>query len=241
MDHDPYFAGRPPDKTANEPNPMIVVWVAVYSSNLLVPLFISSFVTDKAGKFGMTIAIFLVLGLGCLVVPRHRHAGKAVITGGCFTAVFQFLPALPLFAGTIGVAVARNMGQTIGHEQIASEFGGFVATVVTGGILITMALTMGAMVVGISAWFEGSRAKGQQAKKAGDLDVLWTPPALPDGLTCPDPRDLGGHPFLPLRERRQLRHRADSGRPGETAILPIHENFRITMPDLEVDFPFREN
>lgn len=173
MDHDPYFAGRPhTTKSPDEPNPLIVGWVFVYILNLIVPLFLAMFVTDKAGKLGMTAAIVALLGLGCLVVPRCRHAGKAVVIGGGFTALLQFFPPLPMLAGTIGVAVARDMGQTLGGDQIASEFGGFVATVVTGGVLIAVALVIGWTVQGVSAWIAGERVGGRPSKGAGPEEIV---------------------------------------------------------------------
>lgn len=171
MDHDPYFAGRSDGKSATSPTPLLVGWGIIYGLNLFVPLFFGLAVTEKSGRQGMTFAIFLLLGLGSWAVSTLRDAGKAVILGGGFVALTQCIPFLQVSAGAIGISVARDMGQTIGREQVGSEFGGFAATVVTGGLLITLALILGWMVQGVSASFAGWRAGRKPARKPASLEI----------------------------------------------------------------------
>lgn len=152
---DPYFAGRvkaeagKPRGSSHGTRPLVLAWVAVYLLNLIFPLFAGWSVTGKGGRVGMFLGILLLLATGCLAVVKSRRFGIALVVGGVFVAVGQLLPIAQLGAGTIGLYAAQLLGlvtlrwpdDDIG--DINGEPGGFVATVITGGLLMVPAAIIG--------------------------------------------------------------------------------------------------
>ncbi len=153
---DPDFAGRigPPKGFARGGWALVGGWAGVYALNLIVPLPLGWTMTDAAGRVGMVLAVLTMLATGGYACLGSRKAGVTLLVGGGILAVCQFFPFPQILAGMIGIAAARAMGLTTGGEGhgmevVNSVLGGFVATTLTGGILIVAALSMGIILVGI--------------------------------------------------------------------------------------------
>lgn len=171
MDHDPYFAGRPPDKNSNEQKSLLTGWCIIYGLNLIVPLYFGIGFTQSHGRLGMGVAVLLMFGAGCCAVRRLPSLGRAINIGGLLVAAVQIFPILQVAAGFIGILWASNMGLEVDGPH-ASKFGGFVATVFTGGILIAVALLIGSVVLGVKTWLDRPRGNWNEAKKPGGIDLL---------------------------------------------------------------------
>jgi hypothetical protein len=151
---DPYFAGRISDKSdtqvGSDGPPPLLAWSWVYIANLCIPVLWGSMVTREGGRVGMVIGIIVVFALGCRACYVSRRAVLTVVYGGWIVAASQFFPILQIFAGSIGIAAARPMCGEYGNVNTA--LGGFIATIVTGCILMTAATAFGAMIRGIISW-----------------------------------------------------------------------------------------
>ncbi|WP_435018438.1 hypothetical protein TA3x_000412 [Tundrisphaera sp. TA3] len=166
---DPYFRDVADGKIARSKGPMIVAWIAVFCANLPVPLFLAAGLTQKAGKGGMILAILLMLALGAMAVSASRKGGWAVVIGGWIVAVSQLMPVLHIIAGSMGMSAA--LGGTKAYSAgLDDEPGGFIATIVTGGILITIALAIGAVLLLVRAAF--MRWSESQLRKPAKYELL---------------------------------------------------------------------
>jgi hypothetical protein len=150
---DPYFAGQvapkagQPEGLQDRMKPPVLTWVVVYVTNSIVPLYLGLMLTANAGRLGMFFALGLLLALVYRVISISSRVEVAFEVGGWVVAVSQFFPLLQVIAGGIGMVVTRTMGQaTDGYRPliyVQSELGGFVATILTGSILISVALSIG--------------------------------------------------------------------------------------------------
>ncbi len=158
---DPYFAGRILDKsgepTGSHGLPPLIAWSCVYAVNLIGPVYWGSMVTRDGGRVGMLIGIIVVFVLGWRVCYVSRSTVLTVVYGGWIVAASQFLPILHLFAGGIGIAAAEPMSG--GDGNLNTVLGGFIATLVTGCILIALAAAFGVIIQGIRfLFYEGTHA-----------------------------------------------------------------------------------
>lgn len=152
MDLDPDFDDVASGKIARSKGPMIAAWIVVFHANLPVPLLFGVMFTHKAGRWGIIVAILILLTLGAFVVSWSRRGGLAVVVGGWIVATSQFWPLLQFYAGIVGLSVAHGEGKK-GPSDREDEMGGFIATILTGGILITVALAIGAALLLMRAVF----------------------------------------------------------------------------------------
>jgi hypothetical protein len=158
-DYNPYAA---PTDPANSSLPIrrahrragpltYVAWVFVFAVNMALPLLLSSSITREHGKLGMSIAALLLLSLGCFICAVRRKLATALIAGGTLVGLSQLFPALHIIAGMIGMTVGKALGLAdLGNDersdQILSEYGGFVVTFVTGGILMAAGACAGMLL-----------------------------------------------------------------------------------------------
>jgi hypothetical protein len=92
-----------------------------------------------------------LLALGCYLCAAFRELAAALIAGGTLVGLAQLFPALQLIAGMIGMLVGRilglaNDGDDQRSPQILNEYGGFVVTFVTGGILMAASASAGMLL-----------------------------------------------------------------------------------------------
>ena len=87
------------------------------------------------------IATLFLLVLGCYICAANRKLAVALLAGGAVVVPDSTAPELQIIAGMIGIGVGQVLGHAtlVGDDnpaRITSEFGGFVVTFVTGGILM---------------------------------------------------------------------------------------------------------
>ena len=171
-EHNPYEppkSSMPPPAPVDHANRRVQMWtfgtwIFVFAINMAVPLLFSASMTEEHGKLGMAVALGAFLTCGCFLCAFHRELARALIIGGVVVALTQIIPMLQFIAGSIGMAVGLGLGVADfgGDERgpsLTSEFGGFVVTLVTGGILITAAA-----VSGLSIQWLASRRRARRSK-----------------------------------------------------------------------------
>ena len=107
---------------------------------------------DAGGRWGMLVAIGVLLVLGSGVCIGHRKAGTALIAGGVIVSLTQIFPLPHIVAGMIGLELADKAGMIDDAVKLPSILGGFVVTFVTGGLLIALAGAIGAIVHLVRDW-----------------------------------------------------------------------------------------
>jgi MFS family permease len=133
-------------------------WIFIFAINMAVPLLFSLALTDQHGRLGMSAAALFLFTLGCLICAANRKLAVALLAGGALVALTQLVPGLQIIAGMIGIGV----GQTLGHAtfdsddhpaRITSEFGGFIVTFITGGILMAGSICAGILLQFVTRFF----------------------------------------------------------------------------------------
>src|SRR5262249_17793790 len=121
-------------------------------------------VTEQHGKLGMGVALLSFLACGCYLCAYHRKLALALIVGGVLVALTQVFPILQIMAWLIGMGICPAFGQTSSGEDEATphltgELGGFVVTLVTGGILIGAAACSGVAILWLTSRLGANRSK----------------------------------------------------------------------------------
>lgn len=145
-----------------------VAWLFVFAINMAVPLFLSHPVTEKHGRLGLLFGALLLLALGYYLCAVNRRFGPALIVGGVLIAISQVFPVMQVIAGMLGMTVGKAMGlASFGDDyevpQITTEEGGFIVTLVTGGILMAAAACSGMLLrlVTPAHWWPSSNSPGR--------------------------------------------------------------------------------
>ena len=155
-EHNPYEAptssatGSLRESHASQPRRGVyLAWVSVFLFNLAVPFFLGWSMTGTHGRIGLSLAVILLLTSGCWVCTVAPKLGKALIVGGVVVGLAQLFPVLQIFAGMASLAVGEVLGLVdaggeVSPPGVRSEFGGFIATIMTGGILMAVSVGIGA-------------------------------------------------------------------------------------------------
>jgi hypothetical protein len=125
-----------------------LAWVIVFLLNLVVPGFFGWMVTESGGRNGMLIATLLLLALGYGACGAARRTARTLVFGGLLVTITQFFPLVQIVAGFIGLGIGEAIGQADMSDdalpgQVKSEAGGFLITLVTGGLLMAISLVAG--------------------------------------------------------------------------------------------------
>ena len=106
--------------------------------------------TDQDGFIGMLFAVTLLWLLTHGIFDRHRSLRGPLLTGGVCVAISQFYPALQFVAGAVSVTVASRLIPITDHGgralQKLSMPGAILATMLTGGSLLVVAVVIGMVV-----------------------------------------------------------------------------------------------
>ncbi len=142
-----------PDPTPRRPTRKFsyVAWLFVFAINMAVPLYFSHPVTEYHGRLGLLFGALLLLALGYYICAVNRRFSSALIVGGAIIAITQVFPVIQIIAGMLGMTVGKAMGlASLGDDhgvpQITTEEGGFIVTLVTGGILMAAAACSGMLL-----------------------------------------------------------------------------------------------
>lgn len=129
-------------------------WPIVLAANLTVPLMFGLEVTRGGGRWGMGLAIALVWLVGHLACARFKVLGPRLVIGGVFVGLSQLSPVLQIMAGSASLDFVSWAGMTggefAGMPDRLTEFGGFLATFLTGGQLLFVAILCGFAVAFIT-------------------------------------------------------------------------------------------
>lgn len=137
-------------------------WTLVFACNLIVPLSLAWQMSEHAGRIGIGLAIVVYWMIGLVTcADGGRRGGRPLVAGGIWVALSQLLPIAQILAGLAGVwSWAAISGQE--HRPL-SVLGGFTMTIVTGGLLLTLAEVIGLIAYAIS----GHPSHPPRAKKPG--------------------------------------------------------------------------
>ncbi len=130
---------------------ILLAWVAVFVLNMAFPLLFGWSLTREHGRIGMMAAASLLLAMGWCICSVARDFATPFIGGAAFVALAQLFPILQMIAGLIGMGVGQaldlaDFGDESRPDRILSEFGGFVITIVTGGLLIAAGAGFGLLI-----------------------------------------------------------------------------------------------
>lgn len=140
-----------------------IAWGVVFAGNLLIPLLVGWGVTQDGGRWGMLAAVALLFVVGCWLCAAVPRVARALLVGSVAVGLTQAIPVLQLMAGIAALGLVELLRLDTGFNDAAprphtmtNELSGFVATLVTGGLLMTAALVAGLAIRGLlSKW--GSR------------------------------------------------------------------------------------
>ena len=143
--------GKSADATAR---PSGLAWLMVFLANLPIPLMFGWIFTAKHGRLGMAAAILLWWLMGHQICRTSRGFNLALVTGGLLVGLSQIFPILQSQAGAWSLGIGSKLGQVKpvhGEEfMVLTELGGFLVTMLTGGILIAVALACGSVIRAIT-------------------------------------------------------------------------------------------
>jgi len=131
-----------------------VLWTLVYAANLVMPALLGLPAVQGLGFAGVGLAIVALWFAGLPIGDKNPRVLRRLARGGVVVALSQLLPVLQIAAGTLaliltdvlpGAAAERSL------ELISDPMRGFMATAMTGGLLLSAALMFGA---GIDRFYE---------------------------------------------------------------------------------------
>jgi hypothetical protein len=139
-------------------NDIYAAWGGVFMFNILVPAFFGWLSTTESGRTGMVIAVVVQLCAGFWVCAKVRTIGLYLVIGGFAVALSQVFPILQFIAGAVALGIGRVLGLANTEDNVTSEFGGFIVTMITGGILMALSAGCGFLVqqIGFERWFRAS-------------------------------------------------------------------------------------
>ena len=131
--------------------------------NLLLPSVLGYSITNSAARWGVVLGTVFLLTSGVLLSLRWPEGMKWVNWGSLLTAVSQCFPALQLFLGILGFAIAEEFGWT--SDKVIDTFsGGLMVTTIVGVGVVSAAAGLGLCLYGLFRMKAGL-APGQDASK----------------------------------------------------------------------------
>ncbi|SIO66555.1 hypothetical protein SAMN05444166_8127 [Singulisphaera sp. GP187] len=133
-------------------------WLLVFSLNLIVPLIWGWPFTDKSGRLGMGIAIFLAWLWPMFVGEKSQRFLFAMVVGGGFVAALQICPVIQMVAGMVGITVTESLELAVQSRRLTKpngELAGFLTTAITGSVLQAVALVFGAIAYLLTGRYPG--------------------------------------------------------------------------------------
>ncbi|QEH35324.1 hypothetical protein OJF2_38750 [Aquisphaera giovannonii] len=122
-------------------------WIAVFLLNMIVPLLFGWSMTREGGRVGMAAAILTLFATGCWICTARRQLASPLLLGAAFVGLSQVFPLLQILAGSAGMVAATALRVAENNDdalpRVIGEAGGFVVTLVTGGLLMAASLVAG--------------------------------------------------------------------------------------------------
>ena len=138
----------------------LIAWPLVLASNIVMPWLLGSTLLREHGTIGVLASVLLFAVAGWALIMRLPTQGIRLVVGATILIGTQFIPVVQIVAGSIAFGIANAMGQAqIGDgegldDQITSEWGGFIATTVTGSILACVAFVCGTIAIALLNRFQ---------------------------------------------------------------------------------------
>ncbi|MEM8679391.1 MAG: hypothetical protein AAGF97_08570 [Planctomycetota bacterium] len=126
----------------------------MFAINLIVPLMWATSLVNRHGKVGMLAAIPVLYLMGWATCRIHPVCARSMLNGGALVALTQLFPILQILAGLFALSV---VGFEDRFDQVASvgfpnERGGFLVTLLVGGLLMGLAFSLGATVEALTTY-----------------------------------------------------------------------------------------
>jgi hypothetical protein len=127
---------------------MLAAWVVVFLVNLPIPVMFGNALTEGNARLGMVMGTVLLGLVGGVFCQRSYRICLALNSGGWVVALTQFVAIPQFIAGSIGLLVSTTLGMAdpnfdAGRNEMTLWAGGFVTTIVTGALLMGLALGIG--------------------------------------------------------------------------------------------------
>lgn len=120
------------------------MWPVVFLLNMIVPTLFGWQITREGGRLGMSAATALLLISGwwvCFIQPSN---GRMLVLGAAILSLSQLFPVIQMVAGMVALAMCGfGINEDDGAMRPVSEAGGFLITLIVGGILICLAAIVG--------------------------------------------------------------------------------------------------
>lgn len=131
-----------------------IMWAIVFGLNMVLPLLFSVELTQHHGRFGMCAASLVLFIAGWVLCALSARTARKLILGAAIVALTQLFPILHVVAGSVSIRIAESFQLADGgggdpdldeggFPEITSELGGFMVTILVGGILLTFASIIG--------------------------------------------------------------------------------------------------
>jgi hypothetical protein len=152
-DDNPYFAPAaliPPSSPKTEDRggwAWALSWTVVFALNLVVPLIFGWDMTEHGGHVGLIVATAMLWVSGFRVGGKTRDRRFVMLSGGTFVALTQFVPFLQIMAGLAGWGLTSL---STSKSPLFTEAQGFLATIITGGLLLVAAIFFGRIAKAIA-------------------------------------------------------------------------------------------
>jgi hypothetical protein len=112
------------------------LWVLVFVSNLYIPLWLGWEFTELGGRSGMLAGIAALFVGSQTVIWLREWVWRFLLPGGVIVSLTQCFPVLQCLAGFASLTLLGVTGRL-------TESDAFLATMLTGGILMLAALAIG--------------------------------------------------------------------------------------------------
>ncbi len=145
----------------------MMCWTLIYSANLITPLMMGSSEVSGWAWVGLILAILIYWVAGLFCCGKSREMTWVLIIGGIVVGFSQFYPFFQLITGVLALRVEswlRNAAPTPHNGSITTLNGGFIATFMTGTLLIGVVIVIG--VISRGYW----RLASVGGKRKPDLD-----------------------------------------------------------------------
>jgi hypothetical protein len=127
---------------------MLAAWAVVFLVNLPVPVMFGSSLTEGNARLGMIVGTALLGLVGGVFCQRSYRICLGMNSGGLVVALTQVVAIPQFIAGMIGLTVSTALGLAepnfdVPRYEMTLWAGGFVTTIVTGALLMGLALGIG--------------------------------------------------------------------------------------------------
>ena len=138
------------DNAERSPAKEQLLWVTVFASNLIFLFWFGLLSEPRPGVFG---GLLVIWAIGSIGVATFRSVRFALLTGGMFTALLQFVPLVHYYVLVVAMELVTKAG-TADHPRALTELGCALTTVVAGLFLMVLAVVPGFLLCALSRFHD---------------------------------------------------------------------------------------